>query len=163
MLLTAPPSDLPALIYPTNVPAFHVEQEVDPSVDLEYVINFVEDIYASKFLTKSAFMEPPREYDFYNALEHLNFICCSKEKNQNFFVTVLEDKQSNGYAALVNSRKGFEEVLLRANEVQATKGTSVLKKVHNIICERFQCTAYHVANEALSHDIALVEQKHTQV
>lgn len=98
----------------------------------------------------------------FTLLEHLNFICCTKEKNQNFFVTVLEDKQSNGYAALVNSRKGFEEVLLRAEDVSSAKGTSVLKKIHNIICERFNCMAYYVANEALSHDIALVEQKHTQ-
>jgi len=54
----------------------------------------------------------------------LNFVCSTRDaKSQNFFVTVLEAKKDGDcYEALINSRRGFEERTLPAEEVDNAKG-----------------------------------------
>jgi hypothetical protein len=59
-------------------------------------------------------------------LEHINFICSTKDKGQNFFVTALADKTNENFEILINSRRGFEEKVFKSSDMDFSKGPSSL-------------------------------------
>jgi len=127
------------------------EDEVKKYDITTYCISTIPDIYSEKFIKE----------------KHFNFILYIRERDEYFFISILEEPLDGYFLCLRNNKKGFKEFTISVNDVFGSTKSSKsvgarLTKYLSTMPDYSKNLIYRIKDPLLNIDIQSVERKHRQ-